>query len=354
MLPEILKQGEENTKEYWEKRRRKEILELFENNVYGRTPVKLPQEQKVSVSDSKSMDGGAVRYEKVYVELRDNGKTCGFHCHIYIPKREDHKPMPVALMVNPFSMNRNYSGKEDEQMPYDLVTSLGYIGVRADVDEICPDDAKGYQDGLWQLFPGEGESAWGAIGMWAYAASRVVDYLVSRADVDAERIAICGCSRGGKAALWCGAQDERISLIISNVSGCTGAAVTRGKRGEHVKQITSAFPYWLCKKYGTFADMEEQLPVDQHMLLALCAPRPLYVSSASEDTWADPEKEFEGAFLAGDAYHLYGKKGLEEERFPDVNHPVGDGFIAYHVRCGEHGCTRYDWQQYLGFMKRFF
>lgn len=358
MLPELLPAGVLHTKEWWEKERRPRILELFETYVYGRTPKEPLDRMESSVIQTECLMEGKVKKETVYLKLEKNGRSCGFHCRVFSPlpqKSEELKSMPAILMINPFSRNKelDYPGKELDHMPYDLITSMGFIGVHADVDEICADDSRIYREGLWELYPGEGDRAWGAIGMWAYAASRVIDYLMIQKHVEYGKIAVCGCSRAGKTALWCGVQDQRAGLVISNVSGCAGAAITRGKTGEQIRDITTQFPHWMCPMYASFADREEELPVDQHMLLALCAPRPLYVSSASEDVWADPYKEFESAQAAGAVYKLYGKKGLEDQAFPAVNTPIGTGAVAYHNRQGIHGCRRYDWEQYLGFIKRF-
>lgn len=358
MLPEILENGKNYTKTYWENKRRKEILQLFENLVYGNTPKQSLDSIKSTVVQTGYLKSGTVKKETVYMELGRNGKKCGFHFRVFSPihpEKEQDCPKGAVIMINPFSKNKklDYPGKEMDHMPYDLVTSYGILGIHADVDEICVDDPDLYQKGLWELYPEKQESSWGAIGMWAFAADRVVDYLIMQKQIPCGNIAVCGCSRAGKTALWCAAQDERIGMVISNVSGCTGAAITRGKKGEHIRDITKTFPHWLSKKYAEFSEREEDLPIDQHMLLALCAPRPLYVSSASEDEWADPEKEFESAQKASEIYSLYGKEGLQNEIFPKINSPVGNGYIRYHNRKGAHGCRRYDWEQYLKFIKQF-
>ncbi len=355
MIPELLETKGKNTKEYWEQVRRPEIQRLFEKWVYGVTPKEPLEEINAQILNTELLENGRVKKEEVLLELKRNGKVCGFRCRLFLPA-DLKKPAPAIIMLNPFSRNKklDYPGKEMDHMPYDLITSQGYIGIHADVDELCADDPDLYQEGLWELYPGRAEDSWGAIGMWAFAGSRVVDYLQMRQDMNCDKLAVCGCSRAGKAALWCGAQDQRISLVISNVSGCTGAAITRGKTGEHVIDITTKFPHWLCKNYASFSHREEELPVDQHMLLALCAPRPLYVSSASEDVWADPHSEFLAAQMAEPAYKLYGKQGLKECEFPRENQPIKNGCVGYHNRQGVHGCRRYDWEQYLLFIKQYF
>jgi len=241
--------------------------------------------------------------------------------------------------------------------PPDIITAAGFIAVHAHVDEACPDDWHDYGKGFMEMYPFENnvrpDNGFGAIGAWAFCGSRVVDWLLTQGDVRSDFIAVCGHSRAGKTALWCGAQDERVAVTISNNSGCSGAAITRGKEGERIADITRVFPFWFCPRYAEYANREEKLPVDQHMLLALCAPRPVYISSASDDQWADPRKEFESAVLSGAAYELYGKTGLPTAEYPANNTPLQTGDVGYHVRTGPHACEVYDWQQFIEFMKKY-
>jgi hypothetical protein len=265
-----------------------------------------------------------------------NSATESVPCFLYLGR-----PMPADSPLPPRLV---------EALPE--ILSRGYALAIIDREGIDPDEHDEFKNGVHGAFDPSGKrpgDAWGTISAWAWGLSRALDYLETDSDIDAKRVAVMGVSRAGKTALWAGAQDERFAMTISICSGCTGAALSRRRFGEPVGAINERFPHWFCKNYRKFDWNEDALPVDQHMLLSLVAPRLLYVSSADEDLWADPRGEFLGAKNADPVYQLLGTKGLGAEHMPGLGSPVQSGHIGYHIRRGGHGLGHYDWLRYLDF-----
>ena len=301
----------------WNKRRR-ELLELFAANVYGRTPDwrKTAQNKlrfEVKSVDRQALGGKAIRKQvAVYFSARKDGPKMDLL--VYLPAGAP-KPAPVFLGLN-FTGNHtvnadpgiqlgdvwvkgvkqhateNSRGVAASRWMVEKVLARGYGTATAYYGDIEPDFDGGLKYGVRPLFfkPGQTDPAaddWGAIGAWAWGLSRALDYLQTDPDVDAHRVFLHGHSRLGKTALWAGAQDTRFAMVISNCSGAGGAALARRRFGETVADLVRQFPYWFCANYKQYAGREDDMPVDQHELLALIAPRPLYVASAEEDLWAD-------------------------------------------------------------------
>ncbi len=366
----------------WRSRRRPELLRLFEENVYGRSPARSAGPRFAAPEvEAKALGGRATRKQlRVLLDGKDDGPS--LELLLYLPNGRKG-PCPVFVGLN-FGANHTVSndpgirlstrwiaksegavanratdagrGRDAASWPIETILARGYAVATAYYGDLEPDHPEGWKDGIRsRIGPGtRGTFApgdWGAIGAWAFGLQRIVDYLETDPDVDAKRIALIGHSRLGKTALWAGAQDERFALVISNESGEGGAALARRHFGETVAAITKAFPHWFAGRFADFAEREADLPVDQHLLLALVAPRPLYVASAEEDQWADPRGEFLSAKAADPVYRLLGQKGLGVGEMPKVDVSVG-ATIGYHVRRGKHGVTAFDWEQYLAFADR--
>jgi hypothetical protein len=365
----------------WEQYRRDEILELFKNHVYGRVPdAELSITHHVKFMDRNALGGKAVMKE-VELEVSNGSGSMDISLLIFLP-RESNGPAPLFLgltfngnhTVHPdprisipggWVMSNDQLGIMDNRAtegsrgarqlrwPVELILSRGYGLATINYGDIDPDFDDGFKNGIHALVDSRGEirekNAWGSIAAWAWGLSRAMDYFEKDDDIDQERVAVIGHSRLGKTSLWAGAQDERFALVISNNSGCGGAALSRRAFGETVGKINTSFPHWFCDQFLDYNDNEAALPVDQHMLLALMAPRPLYVASAAEDLWADPYGEYLSLYHGSRAYELYGKPSLEDDQLPEVDQPIRCGSLGYHIRSGKHDLTGYDWEQYLNF-----
>lgn len=371
--------------EAWQTRRRPELLRLFEEHVYGSAPGP-PQDMRFEVTSEETLALGGLAMRKevtVYFAADTAGPTLDLL--LYLPKDAPH-PVPAFLGLNFFGNHtihpdtaislptswvrkRNGYGVVDnraneigrgvraKRWPVERILSRGYALVTAYYGDLDPDYDDGFQNGVHPLFYEEGQSApapdeWGAIGVWAWGMSRALDYLETDPAIDAERVAVVGHSRLGKAALWAGARDERFALVVSNNSGAGGAALARRRYGERVVHLNTRFPHWFAGAYARYNENERALPVDQHALVALIAPRLAYIASAEEDRWADPRGEFLSALRASPVYALLGAEGLPADAMPAANRPLLSGAIGYHVRTGEHDLTTYDWDRFMDFADR--
>lgn len=368
----------------WTTTQRPAVLQLFREHVYGKFPGK-PKglHFKVNAVDNEALGGKAIR-KQITVLFTMAPDAPGMEVLLYLPK-EAKKPVPVFTGLN-FSGNHTVNadpgimlstrwqrstkdssvvnhktteaarGTSAKSWEIEEIIGHGYGIATVYYGDLEPDHNEGWKTGIRTTLKAElglQENEWGAIGAWAWGLSRMLDYLETDKDVNAKQVAITGHSRLGKAALWAAANDTRFALVISNNSGEGGAALARRNFGETTSIINTSFPYWFSPKYKEYNGQAEKLPLDQHMLLALMAPRPLYVASAIDDAWADPKGEFLGAKNAEPVYGLFAKKGLGITEMPPVNQPAG-ATIRYHIRTGGHGITIYDWQQYMTFAGQHF
>lgn len=342
--------------EDWRTIRRPELLELFRTHVYGRNAVDRPKDLTFDITSTvtNAMDGAATR-KLVDINFSGPHGKGTIHLVLFIPNNRK-APAPAFLLI----CNRSRKNIDPDRVtknefwPAEQLIAKGYAAAGIYVGDMDPDKDDGFKDGVHGIFDNYPDGkrpadAWGTIAAWAWGASRAMDYFETDPDIDAKRVALVGHSRGGKTALWCGAQDERFGMIISNESGSTGAALARNKIGESIKQINDQFPHWFNQNYKNFNGKEAELPVDQHMLIALIAPRPVYVASAIGDQWSDPGNEFRACVFAQPAWKLYGLPGFPTERMePDFN-PVQGGMIGYHQREGEHNLKLEDWNHFIEF-----
>ncbi len=369
----------------WQRKRRPEVLRLFQEHVYGHSPK--PRRKvglEVTSVDASALGGLATRKE---ITVRLTGRSDGptMDVLVYLPNAAK-RPVPAFLGLNYYGNacvhpdpgirlserwmrptkemgivgNRATEatrGCHASRWQVERVLARGYALATVYYGDLEPDFAEGWRLGIRGAFAASAERSapkpedWSAIGAWAWGLSRALDALEREPAIDAKRVAVIGHSRLGKTALWAGATDERFALVISNDSGEGGASLARRRYGETIKHLVDAVPYWFCPRYRSYAGREEALPVDAHLLVALAAPRPAYVASATEDRWADPRGEFLAALHAGPVYALFGRSCVGVAEMPPPDRPVGD-FVGYHLRTGEHDQTAYDWARYLDFADR--
>jgi hypothetical protein len=365
--------------EAWQKTVRPYQLELLEKFLYGRRLPTVPVTLVGNVERTEvSLPGdvAAVRFQAT-LKLGDAADAPTTEVLLYLPRTEhrvpvfltlnfrgnhaDHGDPAIRLSSAWMPDDRNAAivdhrateasrGTSAQRWPVEAMLARGFGMATAYCGDVFPDHADGRPASALAslgrpvagvLPPDEP----GAIGTWAWQLSRILDWLVTLPEVDPGRVIVVGHSRLGKTALWAGACDERFAMVVSNESGCGGAALSRRTFGETLEVITSRFPHWFAPAFATYAKRETELPVDQHTLLAMTSPRPLVVSSAAEDRWADPRGEFLSGVAAEPAWKLFGLTGLGTDAYPPLDTPVGEA-ITYYVRTGRHDLLAYDWERF--------
>ena len=359
-LPPLLKDDNGQTittTAQWAKRRAK-LLDLFRNELYGHSPER-PQDEwfEIVKIDRQAMDGAAT-LKLVNIHLGTKPGAPVIHLNLFIPNNRT-KPAPAFLLI----CNRDRSNIDPTRKiksdfwPAEQIVARGYAAASFFNGDVAPDKYDGFTTGIHAYLQNPAArkfNSWGTIAAWAWGGSRVMDYFETDPDIDEKHCAVTGHSRGGKTALWCGAQDERWALTISNCSGCSGAAIARRRFGESLKVIQNAFKHWFCGNYRKYIDREDDLPFDQHELVALVAPRAVYVTSADEDLWADQRGEWLAVHEAAPVWKLFGRKGLPSDIMPPLDKPlIGDG-MGYHIRTGEHNYKVFDWNAHMDLADREF
>jgi hypothetical protein len=370
----------------WSKRRQ-ELLQLFSEQMYGRMPGR-PAEMRFHVYDvDRHALGGKATREQIAILFRGQENGPKMDLLVYIPNAAPKRP-PVILGLN-FWGNETVSadpgirmsdrwvesgpsgyldlscvksnrategcrGIDATRWPVEKILDAGYALATAYRGDLDPDRKDGYAESIRSEWPelGQGGDNFSTIAAWAWGMSRARDYLETDSRVDAHRAVAFGWSRLGKAAIWAGATDPRFVAVISNESGAGGAKVFHDVHGETVQLLNERFPYWFCGNFKRYNGRDAELPFDQNEVLALIAPRPLYIASAILDGNADPQGEFLGALAVTRVYRFLGSAGLPATKWPAVNQPLL-GRVSYHVRSGEHSVTTFDWEQYLRFCDRY-
>lgn len=370
------------TTDVWVNQQRPKILNIFQDEVYGRVPDGHVDVEFETLSSSGNALGGLAVRKEIRVWFNCNEINSYMDILLYLPSCKEHQPVPLFLGLNFMGNHSIHSdpeitlstrwmpdapdsgiihnqatkksrGTRSQRWPVEMLLSHGTGLATIYSGDLDPDFDDGFQNGIHPLFFKSGQlkpapNEWGALSAWAWGLQKAMDYLETDDQVDHHRVAVIGHSRLGKAALWAGAKDERFNLVVSNSSGCMGAALSRRKFGETIPAINTIFPHWFCENFKVFIDREDQLPVDQHMLIALIAPRPVYVASAQMDYWADPKGEFLALKAAEPLYRLFGVEGIDIDEIPDINSPTWNT-LGYHIRPGIHDITEYDWEQYIQF-----
>ena len=351
----------------WEQIRRPEILKLFETQVFGVRPVERPKSlsfKKIVEHRDALLSSAVLKRVKISWSGTRGGQSVIVTAFFPVSARKSPAPCFVLLSSDGYAIgsqrlhrdNQVCSDSLDEKWPVQQMIKRGYAAVAFDATDVAEDDYNAFRADVFDCFqdPDDrmGES-WGAISAWAWAASRVMDWLETEPLADAKHVAVVGQSNFGKAALWAGCTDTRFAMVCASGSGTCGAKLNRIKLkdAETLCQV-ARYRHWFCRNFDKWAGKEWTAPFDQHWMLALVAPRLLCIASDSGDHESGPEGEFLAAKLASPAWGLYGRKGLAAESFPQAGKVLQDGFISYRLREGDRDMRLSDWSGFMDFADR--
>jgi hypothetical protein len=355
ILPDLFVDFDGNvvsSREAWESNRRPELLGLFADQVYGQLPTDFDEIKFQSAAQPTHPHSAYANLKTVDITVSRNSRSQTIRLKIYSPKTQSG-PSPVFLLISHRNVELLTGDIQNRFFPIEQIVSKGYAAAIFDVGDVSPDDKTRFTQGILdQLYPEQMSISNGMRGLsaWAWGAMRVMDYFETDPAIDEKRATVVGHSRGGKAALWCGANDTRWAITVSNESGCGGAALSRRKFGETITRINSGFPYWFTDNFKKYNGQEENLPLDQHQLIASIAPRAVYVASTTEDKWADPKGEYLSLKLGSRVYSEIYQIPIDlPEPYNYAVHTLHQKAVGYHLREGTHDLTAYDWQKILDF-----
>ena len=366
--------NEKPTIEHWENERRPQLLKMLENEMFGTGPSDLKTSFILNKVE-RVFDGEAIRKE-VTLQISNGEATHDIGLLIYLPSGKSSSPIFLGLNFygnhtihtdpgisihhswvsnkEEFGIHANRATEESRgvrvhRWPVEMILEAGYGLATIYYGDIDPDFDDGFENGVHALVEAEDKVNTTSLATWAWGMSRALDYFEQDPSIDGDKVIALGHSRLGKTALWAGASDQRFAMVVSNDSGCGGAALSRRRFGETVARINTVFPHWFSPNFKKYNDKEEDLPFDQHTLAAMIAPRPLYIASAEDDQWADPRGEFLSGYYASEVYEVYDLTGMATDQQPAINMPSMEGKIGYHIRTGGHDLTKYDWEQFIAF-----
>jgi len=345
-----------STADRWNHLRREELMSLFRNGVYGNRPSEdyvLTFEQ---VAEQKDVWDGLATGRRMMAVITMGDQQFKFPFVLFIPNQTRGRVPAVIHINNRYFIPLDKAATENDPFwPAKTLVQRGYATASFHTSDVDPDQRNGYSNGIRAFFAKGSEpapTAWRSLSAWGWAASRVLDHLETIETIDSTKVGVVGHSRGGKTSLWAACEDPRFAVAYSNNSGCGGAALSRRAFGETVGRITTSFPHWFCVPFSSYANRESELPVDQHEVMALIAPRAVYVASSDEDLWADPKGEYASLVAAAPVFELLGKTAITDSAMPPLNTPRVRGNTGYHIRSGGHGLGEVDWNWFLDFTDR--